>query len=541
VSREPQQPSPDSLFGRFGVQGSGGCAAAGDGPVDPGWFLLALAALLGRRRVRPAFAALVAAAVLAAPSARAAGGTDVAIEVQRFQPSGGGRDILGVGSALTPGHLRWGLNVFGNFASSPLQLVDKSGKTAPVDLLGSQTGVDLAGTIGLLDRYELSLVLPLTAYQDSGHRPAGLDSFDAGLTAGGFSSLRIVPKARVRSFGDLHLAVAVPVVLPLGSGAPYLDPGGPSVHPRAIVEWSRDFRVAANVGVAVRGDRDLADLAVGPALTFGAGGEVPFQLAGQELVALATLVGETGFREQGEAETPLELLVGGRWRGPAGTSFTLAAGPGLTSGYGTPEYRVVAGVGLLPPAAPAPLPRPVPPVPLLTEAPKPEPKPAPAPVPPPEPPSDRDGDGLADASDHCPDVAEDLDGDADDDGCPEEAKVVVEAERIAILEAVHFAVAKDVILATSHDVLEQVAKVLREHPTVRVRIEGHTDTTGGADFNRKLSARRAKSVRRFLVEQGVAEDRLLAEGYGPDRPVDTNATPEGRQKNRRVDFVILEP
>jgi MYXO-CTERM domain-containing protein len=521
------------LLGNYAVEGGGGCSAGAGGA---GW--LALLAVLGGflvRRRRGALGALGVALALGTPAAGAAAKDDTAIEVQRFQPSGGGRDILGVGSALTPGHLQWGLHVFGNHASKPLRLVDRSGEVGDVDLLTHQTGVDFTGFVGILDRYELSFALPVAVSQDTTETGGILPTSDASFSAGGFSSLRLIPKARILSLGDLHLAAAAPVVIPLGSGAPYLDPGGPSVHPRAIAEWNPGFRVAANLGVAVREKRDLADLALGPAFTFGLAGEVPVEVAGLRFDALGTLLGETGFRESDAAETPLELLVGGRWNGPAGLNFTLAAGPGLTTGYGTPAYRVVAGFGFGPEAAPAELPPPTPVVPPIVEAPPPPP-PEPEPVPPP----DTDGDGYADAEDGCPKLAEDFDGDADEDGCPEEEQVVVEKERIVIKEAVHFAVAKADILETSHELLEQVAKVLRENPTVKIRVEGHTDSTGLDDFNRTLSERRAEAVRKFLVAAGVEEERLVSQGYGPDRPVDTNATPEGRSKNRRVDFVILE-
>lgn len=523
------------LLRRYDVEGGGGCSAAAGGA---GWLaLLALGGLLARRRRSFRAGGLFGAALILALPATAPAANDTAIEVQRFQPSGGGRDILGVGSALTAEHLRWGLTVFGNHAAEPLRLVDPTGRHDDVDLLTHQTGVDVTAFVGLFDNFELSLALPLAVSQDTTDTGGLLPTSDASFSAGGFSSVRLIPKARFLSLGQFHLAAAMPVVIPLGSGAPYLDPGGPSVHPRAIVEWNPGFRVAANLGVAIREKRDLADLALGSAFTFGLGGEVPVEVAGQRLDILGTLVGETGFRESDAAETPLELLVGGRWTGPAGLNFTLAAGPGLTPGYGTPAYRVVAGFGLSPAAAPAELPPPTPIAPPIVEAP-----PAPEPEPEPEhaPPPDTDGDGYADAEDGCPKLAEDFDGDDDEDGCPEEPQVVVEKERIVIKDAVHFAVAKADILQTSHELLEQVAKVLRENPTLKVRVEGHTDSTGKPDFNRTLSERRAEAVRKFLVAAGVEEERLISEGYGPDRPVDTNATEQGRAKNRRVDFVILE-
>ncbi len=114
-------------------------------------------------------------------------------------------------------------------------------------------------------------------------------------------------------------------------------------------------------------------------------------------------------------------------------------------------------------------------------------------------------------------------------------------EPIQISAKVEFVSAKAVILDISKPVLDGVAKTLNEHPEVRkLRIEGHSDSVGNAEYNRKLSQRRAEAVRAYLIEQGVAEDRLTAVGYGPDKPVADNETPAGRERNRRVEFTILE-
>jgi outer membrane protein OmpA-like peptidoglycan-associated protein len=73
-----------------------------------------------------------------------------------------------------------------------------------------------------------------------------------------------------------------------------------------------------------------------------------------------------------------------------------------------------------------------------------------------------------------------------------------------------------------------------------VRIVGHTSSTGGYRHNIDLSQRRAASVKRYLVEHGVDEKRLETDGVGPDQPIDTNETPEGQARNRRIEFSILE-
>jgi OOP family OmpA-OmpF porin len=88
--------------------------------------------------------------------------------------------------------------------------------------------------------------------------------------------------------------------------------------------------------------------------------------------------------------------------------------------------------------------------------------------------------------------------------------------------------------------LDDVVQILQENPELAVRIEGHTDADGEDDYNLSLSDQRAKSVMAYLVEHGVAAERLSAKGYGELRPVAPNDTEDGKAKNRRVDFMIVE-
>lgn len=92
--------------------------------------------------------------------------------------------------------------------------------------------------------------------------------------------------------------------------------------------------------------------------------------------------------------------------------------------------------------------------------------------------------------------------------------------------------------ATRH--LDRLAEFMQAHPERTVRIEGFTDSTGSADFNQRLSERRAEAVRRELVARGVETSRIESMGFGPDYPVASNETAAGRQQNRRVEIVISD-
>jgi outer membrane protein OmpA-like peptidoglycan-associated protein len=99
---------------------------------------------------------------------------------------------------------------------------------------------------------------------------------------------------------------------------------------------------------------------------------------------------------------------------------------------------------------------------------------------------------------------------------------------------VQFRTARAELLPASRMVLDSVANAIRATPGSRWQVEGHTDTVGSAGMNRSLSAARAQAVVDYLVGRGVSRGILTAQGFGPDRPVATNATAEGRAQNRRV-------
>ena len=156
--------------------------------------------------------------------------------------------------------------------------------------------------------------------------------------------------------------------------------------------------------------------------------------------------------------------------------------------------------------------------------------------------TDADGDGISDSKDKCPDRPETRNGIDDEDGCPDTRTkdVEVTTQAIRIKKSVYFAQDADTILPNSFAILDSVVEVLKDNPFIsRVRVEGHTDSEGTEEFNLDLSQRRAESVMRYLVEKGVAADRLEAKGYGEGAPIAPNVTPYGRAKNRRVEFKIL--
>ena len=146
--------------------------------------------------------------------------------------------------------------------------------------------------------------------------------------------------------------------------------------------------------------------------------------------------------------------------------------------------------------------------------------------------SDADNDGVVNSRDRCP--ATPSGTEVDGVGCPLLFKD--NSERTVTLRGVNFAPARARLTPGSLAVLDEVARQLREAPTIRIEISGHTDNRGTTARNNQLSRERAASVRAYLIARGVAADRMVARGYGPYAPIESNATPSGRAMNRRVEL-----
>jgi outer membrane protein OmpA-like peptidoglycan-associated protein len=149
---------------------------------------------------------------------------------------------------------------------------------------------------------------------------------------------------------------------------------------------------------------------------------------------------------------------------------------------------------------------------------------------------DKDGDGVLDKDDICPDVP----GTVANNGCPE----VTEAVQKTLLDyakTILFDTGKASIKKESEEVLNNIVAILAEYKNSKFTIDGHTDSTGSAKTNQRLSEERAYSVMNYLIENGVASSRLSATGYGEDRPIADNNTNQGRRTNRRVEINLVSP
>jgi outer membrane protein OmpA-like peptidoglycan-associated protein len=187
--------------------------------------------------------------------------------------------------------------------------------------------------------------------------------------------------------------------------------------------------------------------------------------------------------------------------------------------------------------APAPVPAPAPkkeepaPAPAAVVA---APAPAPVPPPPPVPPADSDKDGVPDTADKCNDTRKGAK--VDETGC-----YIVLKEKVTVSIDVKFPSGKAVIDAAGEEEVRKLADFMNEYPTTTVEVGGHTDNAGNPATNKKLSQMRADVVRQTAIDKyGIDAARITAVGYGPDKPVADNGTPEGRALNRRVEGVVSQ-
>ena len=170
---------------------------------------------------------------------------------------------------------------------------------------------------------------------------------------------------------------------------------------------------------------------------------------------------------------------------------------------------------------------------------------------------DSDGDGLTDGDEvmkyHTDPLKKDTDGGSVDDGTEvargtdplnpnddvpaKKEELKAEVGKAIVLEGVVFKTGSAEISPQSEDILTKVYNTLDQNPTLEVQINGYTDNVGKRSSNMKLSAQRADAVKNYLVGKGIKPERIATKGFGPDKPVASNKTADGRQKNRRIEFL----
>ncbi|RMH37905.1 MAG: OmpA family protein, partial [Deltaproteobacteria bacterium] len=412
--------------------------------------------------------------------------------------------------------------------------------------------------VGLFGRVELGAQMPVVLAQDGAVQRVRARG-DLASTAAG--DLRVGGKLRLLGSDALALSLAVDAAAPTGSADGFAG-GSIAVTSRVVVGGRVGrFAFGVDVGYRARERAVVGDLAVDDEIVGGAATAVAVVRGRAWLVAEANAAVAAG--GGGDTLRPVEVLAGVRWR-PRGPWLVQAGvGAGVTEGYGAPRARGVIALRYAPVPRPAAGPRA--PVRVVRR---------PTPPPAPKPPVDSDGDGVSDADDRCPLAPEDRDGfededgcpdndndgdgiaDRDDrcplerevvngvddtDGCPDEGLIELVEDRIVLPNRVLFDTDRARVKHSGKKVLRAIVELWRQHPEWdRMLVQGHTDERGDADYNLWLSQRRAERVVRELVKLGVDPAKLEAQGFGETKPVAHGDSEEALQKNRRVEFVIIE-
>jgi outer membrane protein OmpA-like peptidoglycan-associated protein len=153
---------------------------------------------------------------------------------------------------------------------------------------------------------------------------------------------------------------------------------------------------------------------------------------------------------------------------------------------------------------------------------------------------DQDNDGLADKDDRCATEPETKNGYQESDGCPDELPKAIK-KFVGTIAGITFPSGSAKIAPSSFATLDAAVKVLNDYPELRLEVSGHTDDVGVREANVKLSQERAEAVRAYFVSKGIGEERVVAVGHGPDKPVADNKTKAGKAANRRIEFALITP
>ncbi|MFO0658045.1 MAG: OmpA family protein [Polyangia bacterium] len=535
-------------------------------------------------------------------SAHAQDQPQFSINAQTFRPAIGPENIFTVEGSRTPGKWVPMANAVFEWAYRPLRLLsDRDAKTV-ADTVPNMVTLHLTGGIGLTSWLALGLDLPIVVYQGFDRStpvrdvPAGKEPSLAGV-----GDLRVVGKIRIidNTVSGFGLAFVPQITFPTGDGTQFRGDDAFGFEPRFAFDYRTKggFIVALNAGIFLRtAEQQARNIKVSYAgARYGLGAYLPlpmnFGLAGE-------LIGSTSFLNAQDIYSPLELYAGARWNHSSGITVNVGGGPGLTPVAGSPQVRLFASIGYLPMARAKEQVKPKvvdldpdrdgligkydrcpteygPPenqgcpdvdtdkdgiVDRLDQCPN-EPGPK-------EnngcPDKDRDGDGLIDRLDSCPDqpgplenngcplLDTDKDGIPDKDdkcpyepgpketnGCPPPRKFIkVEEGEIKLLQQILFATNKWDIKPASFPLLDEVVSVLKSRTTMTVDIQGHTDIRGKLEWNIQLSKNRAEAVRKYLVDHGVAAERLHSDGFGPNKPICNEKTAACFDKNRRTQFLV---
>jgi OmpA-OmpF porin, OOP family len=495
-------------------------------------------------------------ALLAVPSAHSA--PPERFDVQLFRPYGGALDLARVTQSRPVAHGSLVGSAFLHHMLDPLVLVPVGGQGRTASLVGSRLQLDLLATAGLWDWAELALVVPVVVAQ-SGDNLEGIGT-EGPVRPTVLGDIRLQGKLAVpglrRPPGEsgLGAALTLGISLPTGSVADFAGEDALTSQAGLVVDWRFDSGalLSLNTGVWLKPDRYLLSSRQGSMVTLGLAAELPAtpsrHVTLMGMLTAATPLEGLSLTAPG-CKRPTEAMLGVRWYGPQGLTYTLGAGPGASCAPTVPAFRTFLSVAWVPPGmaerqaleqtlsgtplSPTP---PTPEVPLYAQpvdedndfilipgdkCPR-----VPGPV---EnhgcPDQDTDSDGVVDRLDDCPQHAQSPRGER---GCP---LARLEGGQLLLSRPLRFATGQPIFHPDTEPVLAEVAALLLAHPEVReVEVVGWAQAA--AEGPLALAEQRTEQVRRWLLLSGIIFERLCTD-------VQVESQPEPVASGR-VEFRILE-
>jgi OOP family OmpA-OmpF porin len=367
---------------------------------------------------RHCFALLVClfSLVLPTETARAQAPSDErSFDVQLFHPPVGPHGFITLDSARVPAHTQFGLSLTSNYQRSAFSIVVESDRrelTGRFDVVRHQIASELTMALGLFDRFELGVGVPVTLYL-SGNDYNAMGQPDQTLSAAGIGDIRIEVKAMLASVGPTTFALVPGVTVPTGDGNKFLGERTVTGRLRGIAELDLErFRAGVMAGYFVRGTTHNFKAELGNQFLYTLALQYRMHKDASLLGEWFGRVGSTQFVDANPSEIDLGMRVGL----PHQFNLSFGGGAGLSKAIGAPQFRAFLGLGWAPDFRDADDDG----VPDAEDRCPNEPEDrdgyrdgdgCPEP--------DNDGDGILDAADKCPNDPEDLDGFQDEDGCPE--------------------------------------------------------------------------------------------------------------------------
>lgn len=483
---QPENPvsEPDP---RIGVRG-GGCAASGtSGLIGVLMVGLAILLFLHRHKWSKLFAIML---IVCAPLTAYAQDFDL----ERFEPGQDSHAILGVEAADTNPTDSIELMTWLNLSDDPLVLKNLDTGERLNDLVDYRAVVGLGGAYSINDNVQLGLSVPFSLIQET------FDSADNNTTnvEMALGNITISPKIKLADESDVKLALIIKATLPTSNADNFAADRSTITPMLAVSSYYNRFRGSFNMGYRFQEKEQVLDLTVDDEALFGLGLAYGWGF-GTEIAATLNVALEADNPFDRANRNYVEGMVGYRRYLAGGMSWFVGAGRGFSDGYGSPDWRAVAGLrvsveGVYEEPCCGPL--------GPTEPPAPAPEPLPEPVPEPTP-----------------------------DPVPETITLVI--------PNTYFSFDKARIKPEYRQLLlDFAAKAVSFKGDLVVQIEGNTDSVGSSKYNQRLGQRRANSVSRILMKGGIPGSVMNITSAGETKPVDSNKTKAGRAKNRRVIIMV---